>query len=124
MKKIKSIEEIINDYDNFIIDQWGVMHDGNNGYHHAQNTIDYLEKKNKNLIIISNSSKRKKSSLEKLPKLGFKKKSFNEVITSGEMIWRTIDNLSRKNLMSFYLYLMKVIMLLLVFLYINDKQKI
>ena len=32
MKKIKSIEDIINDYDNFIIDQWGVMHDGTLGY--------------------------------------------------------------------------------------------
>ena len=27
-EKIKSIKEIIFDYDNFIIDQWGVMHDG------------------------------------------------------------------------------------------------
>ena len=32
MKKIKSIEEIINDYENFIIDQWGVMHDGTFGF--------------------------------------------------------------------------------------------
>ena len=32
MKEIKSIEEIIDDYDNFIIDQWGVMHDGTFGY--------------------------------------------------------------------------------------------
>ena len=63
MKKIKSIEEIINDYDNFIIDQWGVMHDGYNGYSFAKEAIDHLEKKNKNLIIISNSSKRKQSSI-------------------------------------------------------------
>ena len=40
MKKIKSIEEIINDYDNFIIDQWGVMHDGTFGYKHAINSIN------------------------------------------------------------------------------------
>ena len=42
MKKIKSIEEIINDYDNFIIDQWGVMHDGTFGYDHAFNSINIL----------------------------------------------------------------------------------
>ena len=48
MKKIKSIEEIINDYDNFIIDQWGVMHDGTFGYEHAINSINILNSNNKN----------------------------------------------------------------------------
>ena len=42
MKKIKSIDEIINDYDNFIIDQWGVMHDGTFGYDHAFDSINIL----------------------------------------------------------------------------------
>ena len=56
------------------------MHDGTSGYIHAIKTINYL-KKNKNLFIISNSSKRQKSSEERLPKLGFKKffcKYFNK----------------------------------------------
>ncbi len=90
MINIKSILEIIHKYENFIIDQWGVMHDGEVGYKHAIETIDYLNKKNKNLFIISNSSKRKKTSQEKLPKLGFKKKSFINILTSGEMIWNYI----------------------------------
>ena len=77
MKTIKSIEEIINDYDNFIIDQWGVMHDGKFGYDHAFNAINVLNSNNKNLFIISNSSKRSKSSIDRLPKLGFKKNCFH-----------------------------------------------
>ncbi len=91
MVPIKSITDIVNKYENYIIDQWGVMHDGTNGYKHAIKTIDYLEKKNKNLFIISNSSKRKKSSEEKLPKLGFTKDSFINIVTSGEMIWQFIN---------------------------------
>ena len=90
MKKIKSIEEIINDYDNFIIDQWGVMHDGTFGYEHAVNSINILNSNNKNLFIISNSSKRSKSSIDRLPKLGFKKNSFINTVTSGEMIWQLL----------------------------------
>ncbi len=90
MITIKSISEIINKYENYIIDQWGVMHDGEIGYQHAIETIDYLNKNNKNLFIISNSSKRKKSSLNRLPKLGFNKNSFLNVLTSGEMIWNYI----------------------------------
>tara|TARA_B100000674_G_C37905534_1_gene945975 strand:- start:577 stop:1413 length:837 start_codon:yes stop_codon:yes gene_type:complete len=91
MITIKSISEIVNKYENYIIDQWGVMHNGEIAYKHAIETIDYLEKKNKNLFIISNSSKRQKSSKNKLPKLGFNEKSFVNVLTSGEMIWHTIN---------------------------------
>ena len=92
MIKINSILEVINKYENFIIDQWGVMHDGTHGYKHAIKSIDFLKKKNKNLFIVSNSSKRKITSEAKLPKLGFKKNDFLDVFTSGEMIWKTIYN--------------------------------
>ena len=44
MKNINSIKEIINNYDNFIIDQWGVMHDGVNGFKHAIDAIEYLKR--------------------------------------------------------------------------------
>ena len=87
---IDSILDIVDDYENYIIDQWGVMHDGLSGFKHAIDTINLLEKKNKNLFIVSNSSKRKRSSEEKLPKLGFNKQCFVNVITSGEMIWQTL----------------------------------
>ena len=107
MKKIKSIDEIINDYDNFIIDQWGVMHDGTFGYDHAFNSINILNSNDKNLFIISNSSKRSKSSIDRLPKLGFKKKSFINTVTSGEMIWQLLKkkflgNKNRKNCFHIY----------------------
>ena len=90
MKEIKSIEEIIYDYDNFIIDQWGVMHDGTFGYDHAFDAINFLISENKKLFIISNSSKRSISSVERLPKLGFNKSSFINTVTSGEMIWQLL----------------------------------
>ena len=107
MKKIKSIKEILDDYDNFIIDQWGVMHDGKFGYDHAFISIDLLNSNNKNLFIISNSSKRSKSSRNKLPKLGFKKNSFINIVTSGEMIWqflkkKYLDYNNKKNCFHIY----------------------
>ena len=90
MEKIKSIKSILSNYDNFIIDQWGVMHDGTSGYEYAFDTINFLNSGNKNLFIISNSSKRSKSSIDKLPKLGFDKRSFINTVTSGEMIWQLL----------------------------------
>ena len=90
-KIIKSIGDIISLYDVFILDQWGVMHDGYKGYDHAINSVEKLIKENKKLIIISNSSKRKTSSISRLKSLGFDKNHFIEVMTSGEMIWQEIE---------------------------------
>ena len=89
-KIIDSISDIVSLYDVFILDQWGVMHDGYKGYDHAINAVEKLIKENKKLIIISNSSKRKNSSISRLKSLGFDKNHFIEVMTSGEMVWQEI----------------------------------
>jgi len=90
MKTLGGIKEIIDKYEVFILDQWGVMHDGLKAYPFASDCINFLKKKNKKIIIISNSSQRKKSSKINLPILGFNPDIFDEVMTSGEMIWNTI----------------------------------
>ncbi len=90
-KFIKNLREIKDLYDVFILDQWGVMHDGKYGYDHAINSVEKLILENKKLIIISNSSKRKLSSINRLKKLGFDKTNFLEVMTSGEMIWQELS---------------------------------
>ncbi len=95
-KIINSFSDILDRYDIFILDQWGVMHDGKKGYNHAVNAVDKLIKENKKLIIISNSSRRKINSINRLKDLGFNKSHFIEVMTSGEMIWQDLFNLNDK----------------------------
>ena len=84
-KIINSFSKILDKYDFFILDQWGVMHDGHKGYKHAINAVNKLIIEDKKLIIISNSSKRKISSVNRLKDLGFNKNDFIEILTSGEM---------------------------------------
>tara|TARA_Y100000022_G_scaffold74523_2_gene64181 strand:- start:1633 stop:2505 length:873 start_codon:yes stop_codon:yes gene_type:complete len=95
-KVINSFSEISDKYDVFILDQWGVMHDGHHGYDHAIDAVKHLIEKNKQLIIISNSSKRRISSINRLKDLGFDKNNFIEVMTSGEMIWQELKDFSYK----------------------------
>ena len=90
VKNIECLSKILNKYDLFIIDQWGVLHNGIMGYHNAIDCIKNLTKSQKKLIIVSNSSKRKYSTINRLPKLGFDKEDFAEVLTSGEMIWQNL----------------------------------
>ena len=93
---IESISKVVDRYDVFILDQWGVMHDGSAGYSHAVNCINKLAQLKKKLIIVSNTSKRKKTTFDQLTKLGFEKNSFFEIITSGEMIWQNLYTKSNK----------------------------
>jgi len=90
IKTILGLKEIYADYDAFIIDQWGVMHDGNKGFKTAIDCLDFLYKKDKILSIISNSSKKKDITTLKLNKLGFNQSYFKEVMTSGEMVWKAL----------------------------------
>ena len=106
---ISGLKEIYNNYDAFILDQWGVMHNGSSGYVSAISCIQKLYENNKFLTIISNSSKKSESTIFRLPELGFHQSYFKEVITSGEMIWQSLVNenyIQTKNLGKncFYIY--------------------
>ena len=90
IKTIKGLRDIMDLYDVFILDQWGVIHDGKKGYDKAIKCVEKLYQEEKDMIIISNSSKRKISTVKKLSKLGFSPKHFKEVITSGEMVWQSL----------------------------------
>ena len=89
---ITRLEEIYDNYDAFILDQWGVIHDGKKGYLNAIKCIEKLYSKKKILTIISNSSRKKEETIMQLPKLGFQSTHFHEVMTSGEMIWSSLIN--------------------------------
>ena len=89
---VNRLEEIYDNYDAFILDQWGVIHDGNEGYLNAIKCIEKLYSKKKILTIISNSSRKKEETIMRLPNLGFQSAHFHEVMTSGEMIWLSLKN--------------------------------
>ena len=64
MQKINSISSptLIDNYDTFLLDMWGVMHNGSAPYEGVLQTISELKKAGKKLIILSNSSKRRENS--------------------------------------------------------------
>lgn len=84
-------DEIIDKYDAFILDQFGVLHNGINALDGAIELVDYLyTQKKKQLIILSNTSAPSQKAIEKLPKFGFKAESFIGAVTSGEEASRYI----------------------------------
>jgi len=84
-------EDIIDRYAGFILDQFGVLHNGVNGLEGAPALVQKLTKKyNKKLVILSNSSSSTESCKAKLPKLGFDPECFVNAVTSGEEAGRYI----------------------------------
>ena len=79
------MEEVVNDHDIFLLDMWGVMHDGSRPYDGVIDTVRKLKDAGKEIIILSNSSKRQGNSFKMLSKLGFDPNDFSQVITSGEV---------------------------------------
>ena len=65
-------DDIIDQYNVFILDQFEVLHNGKNSLEEAVELVEYLHKiKNKKLIILSNTSAPADKALAKLPKIGY-----------------------------------------------------
>jgi ribonucleotide monophosphatase NagD (HAD superfamily) len=80
----QSFKELAAKYDAFILDQFGVLHNGVTTLDGVPECIEYLHKQGKKLIILSNTSAPSSAALAKLSKLGLSADLFCGAITSGE----------------------------------------
>ncbi|KAM2970150.1 hypothetical protein FF2_017154 [Malus domestica] len=78
----------------WFLDQFGVLHDGKQPYPGAISTLKKLASSGAKMVIISNSSRRSSTTMDKLKSLGFDPSLFVGAITSGEL---THQNLQRRD---------------------------
>ncbi|XP_027347625.1 uncharacterized protein LOC113859008 isoform X1 [Abrus precatorius] len=69
----------------WLLDQFGVLHDGKQPYPGAISTLENIAKTGAKMVIISNSSRRSSVTIEKVKGLGFDASLFLGAITSGEL---------------------------------------
>jgi len=86
-RAINSLRDIADDYDAIVLDQWGVLHDGNAPYPGAIAVLKTLKNR---LAVLSNSGKRAAPNAARIAAMGFPKALFEVVMTSGEALWRDI----------------------------------
>ena len=77
-------------YDAFLVDQWGVLHDGHKPYPGVLECLERLARAGKPVIIISNSGKRAACNEDRLDKLGLPRSSYAHLVTSGEIAWQML----------------------------------
>jgi HAD superfamily hydrolase (TIGR01459 family) len=88
IRLIDGIGPIAGQYDLFLLDQWGVLHNGEAAYPAAIEAMRRLRATGKNIVLISNSSKRSPYSVHNLARLGIERGLYEDVVTSGELAWQ------------------------------------
>ena len=85
-----TIAELAPRYDAFLIDQFGVLLDGQHAYPWAPAALSRLAMTGKPILLLSNSGKRSAPNAERLERLGFERGSFRLVLSSGEAAHRLL----------------------------------
>jgi HAD superfamily hydrolase (TIGR01459 family) len=81
-------------YQVFLLDQFGVLHDGTNPYPGAVEALSALKRAGKTIVVVSNSGRRAKPNESRLLKLGFEPGSWDQFVSSGEIAWRSFHEMA------------------------------
>jgi len=93
----EGLKSIVNRYDLFFIDLWGVVHNGIELYENSINVLDNLAAAKKDFVLLTNAPRPNATVINFLKKMGLKK-YFENVFTSGEAAHKyLISELGKKN---------------------------
>ncbi|MFK7892255.1 MAG: TIGR01459 family HAD-type hydrolase [Granulosicoccus sp.] len=85
MKRVDGLEQLVNDFDVFLIDQYGVLHNGVTPYPYAIDALQRLKSLNKGVVILSNSGKRASTNMRRMEGFGFTRDTYDCFVSSGEV---------------------------------------
>jgi HAD superfamily hydrolase (TIGR01450 family) len=98
---MKGIGEIASKYDVFVVDSWGVLHDGSKAFEEAKEVLRNLMELGKKVVIATNSPSRTKKVESDLLQRGIEKNLYSDVVSSGEVAFGMLQKMSFKK--CFYL---------------------
>jgi HAD superfamily hydrolase (TIGR01459 family) len=81
---LPGVAALARDYDGFIVDQWGVLHDGSRPYPGALDCLERLRAAGKHVVVLTNSGRGEAANLRLLEAIGFPARLFDHVVTAGE----------------------------------------
>ena len=91
MRNLNHLSEISQHYDTYIIDLWGVMHDGISLNSKAVEVVEKLSENSKKVVFLSNAPRPSLKVIEFLKKMKLNEKFLSKVITSGEAAMKAIN---------------------------------
>jgi len=91
LKELNHLAEIFEKYDTFVIDLWGVVHNGVALNPNAIEAVDQLKKHSKKIVFLSNAPRPSLKVINFLQKMKMDKRYLENVMTSGEAAMHAIN---------------------------------
>ncbi len=89
--RIKGLSDIAKNYDAMLIDQFGVIHDGQKLYPGTSEILAKLQALKIPVVVMTNSGKRAASNVARLVKMGVPRQQFVDAVSSGEVAYKTMQ---------------------------------
>ena len=89
-RRVTGLAAFAQAYDGFLVDQWGVLHDGARPYPGVVEALGRLRAAGKQVVVLSNSGRRAAVNADRLSRMGIPPDSYDRVVTSGEWVWRAL----------------------------------
>jgi HAD superfamily hydrolase (TIGR01459 family) len=87
---LAGLSEIADGYDGFILDLWGVLHDGHEAYPGAVAALRALRQRGRRIAILSNGPRRAAAVAQRSAELGIMPDLYDYLHSSGEETWRQL----------------------------------
>lgn len=89
-KTIDGLGEIAGFYEGYILDLWGVVHDGVNAFPHTVPTLREMKRSKRHVWMLSNAPRRAYTVAQKLAEMGVSDDLYAGIMTSGEATWQAL----------------------------------
>ena len=91
IRMIRGIRALAPRYDGFILDLWGVVHDGVAPLPGALDCLRRLIEAGKRIVLLSNAPRRSSDVVARINQIGVPADLYHEVMSSGEEAWQYLD---------------------------------
>jgi HAD superfamily hydrolase (TIGR01459 family) len=88
LREINGVHEIAADYDGFVLDLWGVVHDGVKPYPGVLDCMAALLAAGKRVALLSNAPRRAYDVVNRITAIGVPEGLYHAVMSSGEEAWQ------------------------------------
>lgn len=92
MKSLTGLSEVAGQYDGFILDLWGLIHDGVTAYPGVVETFEALKQAGLKTILLSNAPRRSYLLVDGMTNMGIDRSLYGDVFSSGEATWQELKS--------------------------------
>jgi len=92
MQHLSGFAPLAERYDGFVLDLWGVIHDGINAFPHAVETLRQLRAAQKRTLLLSNVPRPNAAVQTMMQRMGIDDALYSDILTSGEAVRRALQS--------------------------------